>query len=61
MATRIGIAGITGRMGHLLVEEVRTAGAEPGGRHRPPRLGNAGSGGVALPPTSVRSPPHRMS
>jgi 4-hydroxy-tetrahydrodipicolinate reductase len=28
MATRIGIAGITGRMGQLLVEEVRAAGAE---------------------------------
>ena len=28
MALRIGIAGITGRMGQLLVEEVRAAGAE---------------------------------
>jgi len=28
MAIRIGIAGVTGRMGHLLVEEVRAAGAE---------------------------------
>jgi 4-hydroxy-tetrahydrodipicolinate reductase len=28
MAPRIGIAGVTGRMGHLLVEEVRAAGAE---------------------------------
>src|ERR1039458_2012480 len=28
MATRIGIAGITGRMGHLLAEEVRAAGAD---------------------------------
>jgi 4-hydroxy-tetrahydrodipicolinate reductase len=28
MAPRIGIAGVTGRMGHLLVEEVRGAGAE---------------------------------
>ena len=27
MPTRIGIAGITGRMGHLLAEEVRAAGA----------------------------------
>ena len=27
MATRIGIAGIAGRMGHLLAEEVRAAGA----------------------------------
>jgi 4-hydroxy-tetrahydrodipicolinate reductase len=28
MATNIGIAGVTGRMGQLLVEEVRAAGAE---------------------------------
>ena len=28
MAPRIGIAGISGRMGQLLVEEVRTGGAE---------------------------------
>jgi 4-hydroxy-tetrahydrodipicolinate reductase len=28
MGTRIGIAGITGRMGQLLAEEVRTAGAD---------------------------------
>jgi 4-hydroxy-tetrahydrodipicolinate reductase len=28
MTTRIGIAGITGRMGHLLAEEVRAAGAD---------------------------------
>lgn len=27
MATRIGIAGVAGRMGHLLVEETRAAGA----------------------------------
>jgi 4-hydroxy-tetrahydrodipicolinate reductase len=27
MATRIGIAGVTGRMGHLLVEETHAAGA----------------------------------
>jgi 4-hydroxy-tetrahydrodipicolinate reductase len=31
MATRIGIAGVTGRMGHLLVEEVRAAEAELAG------------------------------
>lgn len=36
MPTRIGIAGITGRMGHLLAEEVRAAGAElVGGIGRP--------------------------
>ena len=28
MATRIGIAGITGRMGQLLTEEARAAGGE---------------------------------
>ena len=31
MATRIGIAGVTGRMGQLLVEEVTAAGAELAG------------------------------
>lgn len=31
MAPRIGIAGVTGRMGHLLVEEVRAASAELAG------------------------------
>jgi len=31
MATRIGIAGVTGRMGLLLVEEVRAAGADLAG------------------------------
>ena len=36
MAIRIGIAGVTGRMGHLLVEEVRAAGADlVGGIGRP--------------------------
>jgi 4-hydroxy-tetrahydrodipicolinate reductase len=36
MATRIGIAGITGRMGQLLAEEVRAANAElTGGAGRP--------------------------
>jgi 4-hydroxy-tetrahydrodipicolinate reductase len=39
MATRIGIAGITGRMGNLLAEEVRAAGAELVGG-----VGRAGSG-----------------
>jgi 4-hydroxy-tetrahydrodipicolinate reductase len=50
MATRIGIAGVTGRMGHLLVEEARAAGAELVGG-----IGRAGSakpapGNVALCP-----------
>ncbi|HUN40959.1 MAG TPA: 4-hydroxy-tetrahydrodipicolinate reductase [Acetobacteraceae bacterium] len=36
MATRIGVAGVTGRMGALLVEEVRSAGAAlAGGISRP--------------------------
>jgi 4-hydroxy-tetrahydrodipicolinate reductase len=36
MAIRVGIAGVTGRMGHLLVEEARAAGAElAGGIGRP--------------------------
>lgn len=36
MAIRIGIAGVTGRMGHLLVQEARNAGAEvAGGVGRP--------------------------
>jgi 4-hydroxy-tetrahydrodipicolinate reductase len=39
MPTRIGIAGITGRMGHLLAEEVRAAGAELAGG-----VGRTGSG-----------------
>ncbi len=38
MATRIGIAGVTGRMGHRLVEEARAAGAELVGG-----IGRAGS------------------
>ena len=38
MPTRIGIAGITGRMGHLLAEEVGAAGAELTGG-----VGRAGS------------------
>lgn len=39
MAVRIGIAGVTGRMGHLLVEEVRAAGADLVGG-----VGRSGSG-----------------
>ncbi len=42
MATRIGIAGITGRMGHLLAEEVRAAGAD--------LVGGVGRAGSAKPP-----------
>jgi len=42
MATRIGIAGITGRMGHLLAEEVRAAGAD--------LSGGVGRVGSAKPP-----------
>jgi 4-hydroxy-tetrahydrodipicolinate reductase len=42
MPTRIGIAGITGRMGHLLAEETRAAGAELAGG-----VGRAGSANPA--------------
>ena len=60
MATRIGIAGITGRMGQLLVEEVHAAGAElAGGVGRP---GSAKPARTAWRccPTSPRSPRHPM-
>jgi 4-hydroxy-tetrahydrodipicolinate reductase len=46
MATGIGIAGVTGRMGHLLVEEARAAGAKLAGG-----IGRAGSAKAA--PTDV--------
>ena len=50
MAIRIGIAGVTGRMGHLLVEETRAAGAElAGGSGRPGSVKTAPSG-VSLYP-----------
>jgi 4-hydroxy-tetrahydrodipicolinate reductase len=50
MAIRIGIAGVTGRMGHLLVQEARTAGAEvAGGTGRPGSAGRAPDD-VALSP-----------
>ncbi|HVC61276.1 MAG TPA: 4-hydroxy-tetrahydrodipicolinate reductase [Acetobacteraceae bacterium] len=44
MAIRIGIAGVTGRMGQLLVEETSVAGAELAGG-----IGRAGSG-KPMPP-----------
>jgi 4-hydroxy-tetrahydrodipicolinate reductase len=44
MSIRIGIAGVTGRMGHLLVDEVRAAGAEL-------------SGGVGRPGSDKPTPP----
>ena len=50
MAIRIGIAGVTGRMGHLLVEEARSAEAElAGGCGRPGSVKSA-PGGVSLYP-----------
>jgi 4-hydroxy-tetrahydrodipicolinate reductase len=50
MAIRIGIAGITGRMGHLLVEEVSAAGAElSGGIGRPGSDKPARDGATMLP------------
>ena len=48
MATRIGIAGITGRMGHLLVEEVRAAGADLAGGVGRPGSAKPAPDGVAL-------------
>jgi 4-hydroxy-tetrahydrodipicolinate reductase len=44
MATRIGIAGITGRMGRLLVEEVAAAGATLAGG-----IGRTGTDAALLP------------
>jgi 4-hydroxy-tetrahydrodipicolinate reductase len=50
MATRIGIAGITGRMGHLLAEEVGAAGANlAGGVSRPGSSRPAPAGATLLP------------
>ena len=50
MAIRIGIAGVTGRMGHLLSEEVRAAGAElAGGVGRPGSDKKAPAGVTLLP------------
>ena len=50
MAIRIGIAGITGRMGHLLVEEVRAAGAELAGGIGRPGSDKPAPGGVTVLP-----------
>jgi 4-hydroxy-tetrahydrodipicolinate reductase len=48
MAQRIGIAGITGRMGHLLVEEVRAAGED--------LVGGVGRPGEPVPPGAALLP-----
>jgi 4-hydroxy-tetrahydrodipicolinate reductase len=48
MAARIGIAGITGRMGRLLVEEVRAAGAHLVGGVGRPGAGNPASADTPL-------------
>jgi 4-hydroxy-tetrahydrodipicolinate reductase len=48
MSTRIGIAGITGRMGHLLAEEARAAGAELVGGIGRAGSERAGPAGVAM-------------
>src|SRR5689334_2975156 len=50
MALRIGIAGVTGRMGHLLVEEARAAGAELVGGIGRAESAKAGPGNVTLFP-----------
>lgn len=54
MAIRIGIAGVTGRMGHLLVEEVRAAGAEVAGGIGRPGSDKPAPTGVALLPDIER-------
>ena len=48
MAMRIGIAGVTGRMGQLLAEEVRSAGAELAGGIGRPGSGKPAPAGVTL-------------
>jgi 4-hydroxy-tetrahydrodipicolinate reductase len=48
MATRIGIAGMTGRMGQLLVEEVRSAGADLTGGIGRPGSARPASAGAAM-------------
>jgi 4-hydroxy-tetrahydrodipicolinate reductase len=50
MTTRIGIAGVTGRMGHLLVEEVAAAGATLAGGVRRGGSTKAAPPGVGLYP-----------
>jgi 4-hydroxy-tetrahydrodipicolinate reductase len=50
MAIRIGVAGVTGRMGHLLVEEVAAAGAKLSGGIGRPGSAKPGPAGVALLP-----------
>jgi 4-hydroxy-tetrahydrodipicolinate reductase len=50
MTARIGILGITGRMGHLLVEEVAAAGATLAGGVRRPESTRSEPTGVGLYP-----------
>jgi 4-hydroxy-tetrahydrodipicolinate reductase len=50
MTTRIGIAGITGRMGSLLMEEVAAAGAALAGGIGRPDSGKPGPAGVTVFP-----------
>ena len=50
MAVGIGVAGVTGRMGQLLVEEVRAAGAELTGGIGRPGSAKAAPAAVALLP-----------
>jgi 4-hydroxy-tetrahydrodipicolinate reductase len=50
MAIRIGIAGVAGRMGHLLVEEVSAAGAELAGGIGRPGSDKPAPPGVTLSP-----------
>ncbi len=60
MSCRIGIAGITGRMGRLLVEEVASAGSQLTGGTRN-RQASEESGAVRIFPSVRRSPPKAMS
>ncbi len=48
MAIRIGIAGVTGRMGHLLVEEAKAAGGELAGGVGRPGSSRSAPDGVTL-------------
>ncbi len=48
MAIRVGIAGVTGRMGHLLVEEATAAGMELAGGIGRPGSGKPAPNGIAL-------------
>ena len=60
MAVRMGIAGVTGRMGQLLVEEVTRRRRDTDGRHRPAGSTKPPPSGIGCYPTSPPLPPPRM-